>query len=746
MKRPLMVMGFAVALGQTAAVFLAVGPALVLGALAAAVGVASFFCRRTRQKGIVPLALLCAATAVFVSAGYQKSVVEPARELDGARGVVTMRISAGPERHNGGYQYVVDTAVVQVERDGRLTDQDVPQHLKLRLNSDTPLQVSLYDVVTADVYFGAPGGGMGYTSKISYQAQGVYLFANLRSGVTKNGEAPRDLWYGIMQARAAMLFQMGSLLPPSQSSLIAGLTLGETAQIPDQVIADFRNCGVSHLLAVSGLHTAFFAQMLLCLFLGLRMPRRLCYALSAAGVLGFAALSGFTPSVSRAAVMSLLYLLGGIIFRKPDSLNSLGLAALVLCVANPCIAGGINFQLSFLSTFGIILLAEPIGGWMISRFPHGVRSRFSRGMVTMAATSLSAMVCAFPVILLVFGEISLASPLANVATVLPAEAAMACGMLASLLSFFEPLLFLAKPLALIAGVLSNYLMSATHLLASAGLLFAPGEDVIPLWIGATFLCAAGTILVMKRKRAVLTAGLLSLVVLLVLSLTDDILRNGTIRIGVMDSGEGVAVAMVWDGGGWLLSSGQSRATAYRCEDYLAREGGGKLDLLIAPDGERKSALVQAQLMETCRPRVGWFGSGPLDDALLAAMGEDCELLQDGGDSGFRFGEKISVQRIASAGGAWYHCRAWNISVLVGDGVCDAADLPPLLRAADLLVLGKLPDHAELLRANVLVVSATQEQTPYLAAKLSPLAAYLYTTSQNGTISMRTTGGRDLIFR
>ena len=65
------------------------------------------------------------------------------------------------------------------------------------------------------------------------------------------------------------------------------------------------------------------------------MPRRLSALLTAAIVLIFMALTGFTPSVTRAGVMCLVLLAGQMVRREADSLNSLGLSLLLILAANP---------------------------------------------------------------------------------------------------------------------------------------------------------------------------------------------------------------------------------------------------------------------------------------------------------------------------------------------------------------------------------------------------------------------------
>ena len=97
-----------------------------------------------------------------------------------------------------------------------------------------------------------------------------------------------------------------------------------------------------------------------------RLLRRLGYRLSAVltipFILAFMLLVGFTPSVCRAGVMCLVWLGGYLVSRRQDGLNSLGLAAMLLLAENPYTLQNAGFQLSFMATAGILLIAPRLMG------------------------------------------------------------------------------------------------------------------------------------------------------------------------------------------------------------------------------------------------------------------------------------------------------------------------------------------------------------------------------------------------
>jgi len=132
-----------------------------------------------------------------------------------------------------------------------------------------------------------------------------------------------------------------------------------TGDIDDLLLSmEFRKCGLSHILAISGFHFALLA--LVCgTLLRLIFPRKASdLLLIALLTLAFLYL-GPTPSIMRAYLMICLYLIGQFLGRIPDSLNLLGFALFLELMINPLSATQVGFQLSFFATFGILTLYRP---------------------------------------------------------------------------------------------------------------------------------------------------------------------------------------------------------------------------------------------------------------------------------------------------------------------------------------------------------------------------------------------------
>ena len=123
------------------------------------------------------------------------------------------------------------------------------------------------------------------------------------------------------------------------------MLLGDKAALPDTVQDIFRAAGISHLLAVSGLHLA-----LLCGLFSFGRRRRFCRPLilaRAAVAVFYMLLTGLPISVLRAGIVFLLVLLGDWFYQPIDLLTLTGAAAVLLGLQNPYAPCDIGFQLSF---------------------------------------------------------------------------------------------------------------------------------------------------------------------------------------------------------------------------------------------------------------------------------------------------------------------------------------------------------------------------------------------------------------
>jgi len=193
------------------------------------------------------------------------------------------------------------------------------------------------------------------------------------------------------------------------AQVIKAMLLGQRHFLPPDVMTSFQRSGVSHLLAVSGLHVGLIAFSTF-FFLGLfRLPNHIACFLTILVVIFYACLVGFRASVLRASIITTLFLVARIIDRDVDLINLLIVTALVLLIANPTQIWDVGFQLSFVATISIVYF---IGKWqpaVVNRFQFFI----VRWILAGVGASLSAQIGTLPIVAYHFHQFSLISLLTN---------------------------------------------------------------------------------------------------------------------------------------------------------------------------------------------------------------------------------------------------------------------------------------------------------------------------------------------
>ena len=152
------------------------------------------------------------------------------------------------------------------------------------------------------------------------------------------------------------------LLPPEETALAQGITLGDKLSFTDQMKTDFQESGMAYLAALAGLHINIIMMALFFLFSTFSRKRILLNILMALGIIAFYFIVGYSPSVLRAVSMALIAIIGNLIWRRSEIFNTLAISALLILVLNPFALFDIGFQMSFLATLGIALFIKPFAG------------------------------------------------------------------------------------------------------------------------------------------------------------------------------------------------------------------------------------------------------------------------------------------------------------------------------------------------------------------------------------------------
>ncbi len=239
-------------------------------------------------------------------------------------------------------------------------------------------------------------------------------------------------------------------------AIVAAMTLGDKSQMSPALKDLYAQVGVSHILAMSGMHLSII-YMVILLFLRWWRYQMATQVVTVLAIWAFAFLVGLSPSVVRAAFMISLYALLSLGYRQDSNVNVLAFAALCMLAFHPFALFDVGFQLSFTAVFAILLF-HPL---LTALIPESLQNRY-HALTTLFGSltvSLSAQLGTAPLIAYYFGRLPVYFLLSNI-LVMPLTTLVIYLAMAGLVTFWCSPLQHVILLALSATVvLMNQLLS-----------------------------------------------------------------------------------------------------------------------------------------------------------------------------------------------------------------------------------------------------------------------------------------------
>ena len=436
-----------------------------------------------------------------------------------------------------------------------------------------------------------------------YAARGVHLRAYYVAlhGVERDG---RSALYFPQELMNAVRGSIVRVFPEDVQDIMLALLIGDTHGVYEDVELDnaLSVTGVAHVVSVSGMHLGFLYSALSAL-----LGRRRAFFVGVPVLVLFTFMAGCSSAIVRACVMLVLSMLGTVLKRDYDPLAGLAMALLLLLAENPVSVASVSLQLSFASMLGLILITPRLNRWFNRRF-RGAKGRV-KGICRTAwsafSASLGATVFTAPVVAVIFGYVSLLSPLANLLTLWAVSLAFTLGFAAAALGLIYAPLGIA--FAWLAAWPARYFVWCISLLARipyAAVYTADGGVV--WWLLFTYAVFIAAIVMRRRRGLRLAVPALCSAAVLAAVLISSSLRTADERsVTVLDVGQGQSVALLsgesavvvdcggmgsWDDAGDVAS------------EYLLGRGRYGIDALVLTHLHSDHADGAARLMT--RVKVG----------------------------------------------------------------------------------------------------------------------------------------------
>jgi competence protein ComEC len=266
--------------------------------------------------------------------------------------------------------------------------------------------------------------------------QGIYSVMSWPRVVVLESDQGSPWRSALLRFRENAVGTIERTVPAPEAGLLQAMLLGESRYLAPALSEPFRATGMAHVIAISGFHVAILTVVVAGVAEAF-LPRRWAVFVTMAVLIGYALLVGARPSVVRATVMGIIYLVGTrLIGRSGFSLAALFTAAILMTGWNPLIIEDVGFQLSFAATLGIILCTGPVERQvrrsLRHRFPALPRDGALWSLLSLLIVSAVAQLFTLPLTLAHFSHLAPLALLVNLLVVPLLPAALVLGGLAVL--------------------------------------------------------------------------------------------------------------------------------------------------------------------------------------------------------------------------------------------------------------------------------------------------------------------------
>lgn len=745
MSRPFALIGFVYLAVQAVSIYFGSVFAFLASGCFLLVFFLSLVITKLRTAKVIPIACLVAAVALGSYAGYHVWKIEPLAELEEKDAYITGTLCELPYENNGKFYYTL--RVDEIAIDG----MEHPHNPgKIIMTTRNALDIEAYGTISGKVHlyqsFGSEDGfsirQYDYSKRIHMRA---YLYEY--EGYSISPTVEKVPYYYALTIRKTMMNSLDRLLPKEEAGIMKAVLLGDKTGLTDEIKSDFNAAGTYHLLVVSGLHMTIVFQGLLKLLKFCKIPHKLSCVITAFGVLSFMAITGFGPSVMRSGIMSLLFLAAMMFYRKADSLNSLGIAVFILCAVNPYAAADFGFLLSVTSSLSLILLSKPIRKFFLDRTKRVKHCKILLySIFSSISSSLAVTAGTLPIVITRFVVFSVISFISNLLMIFPTTIMLPLTALAALFESIPSLSLLAKPFALVGGLIAKYLIFSAHWLAKIPFALVSSDyDFIMLWLAMTMLLFALAILLAKRKILIRTVLTLSSILLIVGVFSYQLANRSTARVSVLDVEDGISVVVTANHQTAII--GCNAYSDYTTYQYLKGHGIHNINYLQPISDETTEYQNLAKLNEDFHTENlllpnGQYFVGDLEKSL-----EEVEKISYYEKSAKTIlNDDVTIELHSTAKGNYTVLIVRDIRILILSSEYDLTNIDIDLNDIDILITDTVPQHAEYLQSFITVLSMEEQSMADSVERMDMGNVQLYATAGRGNFHIDIEGDRNIILR
>lgn len=442
--------------------------------------------------------------------------------------------------------------------------------------------------VEASCESGPPAGevfpGAGFTARGTLKQAGRWqssrgataILMVTKGGLRRSSGPPPFVASVIHRFRDAIADGYRKVFSSRVAGFLEGVTLSNLSDMDPGDVEALRVCGLSHIVAVSGLHVGSAAAITLGVAAALGMGKRKRYLAACATGFAVMAMANFRPSAARAWLMACAAAAGVMLGRDNDALTGLSLAGILILALNPRALFDPGFQFSFCAALGIVILV--------------VKTSREKKVRSLVAVCCAAQLGVIPLMLAGGETVPVSALAANMIAVPLVGPMLICGWVVSALDLVSSRV--AELVAVVPGAMARLVLEVAHFFGrvpgahASG--FLPTAALLGYLAGLALLVAR-----IRKDRAILAPCTLVCSSAVVMLLAVPLFSGSMTGVGltVLDVGQGDACLLRGSGGATVLVDGGPDGDVLLRK--LRERGVSKVDLAVLshPHADHVAGLV-----------------------------------------------------------------------------------------------------------------------------------------------------------
>lgn len=420
-------------------------------------------------------------------------------------------------------------------------------------------------------------------------------------------ESGFNFHFFVLSLNRKLTYKMEELIGGEEGSLCAALTLGRRDRLLRSTLTDFSRCGLSHILALSGMHMTILAGIFDFILKKLRVKKTFRCGIMPMIMLFYLILTGFSLSTVRAAIMLTAVYIAYISSTPVDSMTVLFSSCAFIIAVLPSSVADIGFWMSYLATFGLLIVAPCLSKLMKKGNERWkIRSVLTLGIKRVLSMITITVTAVFAVLMLTqmfFGELSIISPLTN----------LLCNPLITLMFVLGVVLLIFGGIPFIASLVSSVIAFVGKIILNITSSFSDMMDItVSLEYGFAkiivilFTVSTAILLIIKfrRKIFVLLPAAISVIAFCVCLTIYSGVYSGTSDVTYIRRGEREMLSAVSPDSCVLIDMSDGNYSNFVTAWQEAhKDGATETDMLILTHYHSKHIYALARFFDSVKVRT-----------------------------------------------------------------------------------------------------------------------------------------------